>query len=113
MVSSDIKVWYVLPLKCGHTVFTPIRLRKQYPEDSHRIFCPFCREDKKNDMYARKIPTAWVELKPPIKVVTDDELRTMYDVSSGTPFILSRDILRLQPTVPRNRCRPFPYVRGG
>lgn len=99
--------FFVITLECEHEVYTPIKLRQQYPDDEHYILCPPCRDVKKRDVYARP-PTAWQKVTK-VRGVKQDALSNVREWAS---FILSRDILRLQPSVPRNRCRPFPYSRG-
>lgn len=97
---------YALTLECEHTVLTPIELRLQYPDDIHYILCPMCKDYKNKNVYGN-IGTAWQHVVG-IKEMVDDEL--LRNVFSGDAFILPRDILRLQPSVPGNRARPFPYV---
>src|SRR5689334_24790251 len=87
----------LLTLECGHSVVTDVELRQQYPKDEHYVYCPPCRNP---DL---RVPTAW-------RKVIDNE--SLSDVSGKYARILPRDIMRLQPTVPRNRVRPFPYVKG-
>lgn len=100
--------WYSLNLQCGHTVYTSIKLRQQYPEDKHVVFCKPCRDNKAKDLYGRP-PSAWSNVIG-VKAESDDDVR---NVREWAAFILSRDVMRLQPSVPRNRIRPFPYVKGG
>jgi hypothetical protein len=95
---------FKVSLDCGHVVFTPIVLRLQYPDDSHYILCPFCKDDK--CIYGR-VPTAWQNVTGIEELYEHEFVRNVYGESA---FIVSRDILRLQPSVPSNRTRPFPYV---
>lgn len=99
--------WYRLSLMCSHTVYTRVKLLQQYEQDDHYVFCPPCRQNKESDIYARP-PSAWTRVLR-VEGVSNDEVR---DVRQWAAFLLSRDILRLQPNVPANRIRPFPYVKG-
>ena len=86
----------IAKLDCGHSVELDIMPRLQYPDDTHYIRCPNCGSD----------PTAWKTIS------SCREVNDVSDVPSGTPFIMRADILRLQPSVPPNRIRIFPYKQG-
>lgn len=91
--------WYKLKGSCGHTALTTLELRLQYPTDVHYYRCPDCNDTN--------VPTAWVNVTS-VMEITDEHMSNVY---SGIPRILSGDILRVQPAVPRHRIRIFPYKR--
>lgn len=88
---------FLIKLECGHKVQTEVKLNLQYPTDVHYILCPSCRDLKGPE----RIPTAWSQ------VVSVNE---MSNVPSEYAQVMPGDIMRVQPSVPRNRIRPFPYV---
>lgn len=96
---------YLLKLACGHRALTTVLLKQQYPKDEHYIYCPTCRRNK--EMFA---PSAWQQPTSVTEVVNDEQF--MYDVLSRTPLVLPSEILRVQPSKPAHRQRPFPYVNG-
>lgn len=90
-------------LDCGHTIYTEVELRNQYPTDEHFILCPSCREAKLDD-YVR-VPTAWRN------VVGGQQFHdNLHHVFRRDEIIMPDRIMRIQPSVPKHRVRPFPYV---
>jgi len=85
-------------LACEHSVASLTTIRNQYPADEHYIYCPSCREA------TTPPPLCWQ------KVVIVREPQPLSELPSGISFVMSNEILRLQPTVSPSRVRPFPYV---
>jgi hypothetical protein len=100
---------YLLELSCGHKAITSVELKLQYPKtDTHVIYCPTCRHNDACD-YHKRLPTAWNEVTSYREAPVDQpELLLMLKRDA---LVLPRDVMRLQPTVPRSRIRPFPYVK--
>lgn len=97
-----------IKLDCGHLVHTTVTMSLQRTDDVHLIFCPACRNINKNP-YGRGTESAWRYIVSD-KLVTDEY---MSKVLNPDAYILHRDILRLQPSVPPARNRPFPYTLNG
>lgn len=105
--TSNEETWYCLTLDCSHEGYINVELKLQYPDDYHAVYCRPCREDRKHDPYARP-PTAWRY----VTSVREVDNGIMPDVLGWTNVLLPRDVCRLQPSVPKHRVRPFPYVKG-
>ena len=95
---------FSLKLDCGHPAYTDVELRMQYPTDSHLILCLPCREAKNKGEF---VPTAWRNVTS-----VSEHNDPLYDVLNGDEIILPNRIMRLQPSVPKSRVRPFPYLSG-
>lgn len=104
ITSTPADLTSAVELTCSHTVYTAVTLRLQYPDDSHFILCPICVKEKEADVYGRP-PSAWQQ----VTSVRGIEHGSMRDVHEWIPIIMPRGIIRMQPSVPPNRCRPFPY----
>ena len=91
---------YKLTLTCSNIVYIDFQLRLQYPKDEHWVLCPDCQFNKHRDPYGRP-PTAWQKVLDNVEVS---------DVPSGTTVLMPDRVMRIQPLVPANRVRPFPYV---
>lgn len=104
ITSTPADLTHALKLACGHTAYTAVNLRLQYPDDSHFVLCPECETIKKLDVYGRP-PTAWQN----VVSVREIDNGSLSDVQDWIPVVMPRSIIRMQPSVPINRCRPFPY----
>jgi hypothetical protein len=95
-----------LKLECGNVIWIPFELKHQYPDDYHYVLCPRCVKENR-DMYAKrgypKTSSAWQQ------VVRTKTVVRLPNVSRWDGRILPKDIIRIQPSVPRNRIHPFPY----
>lgn len=100
MIPGEHVQHFQLKLACGHRVVTTVQLRQQYPTDEHYVYCPACREDQ-------HVAFSW----NPVTSVNEVSNASLSNVLSTTPLIMPDDILRLQPSKPPNRQRPFPYIR--
>jgi hypothetical protein len=96
------ETYYKLKLTCGHPCLTQVLLKQQYKTDEHYVYCPTCRETA-----GEFNPTAWNN----VTSVNEVPHEQVSDVLSRLTLIMPSQILRLQPSRPPNRQRPYPYVR--
>ena len=94
--------WYRYTLKCGHEVYSKIRIRvgMDYGFREHYIRCPV----------EKHTPLEWQAITK-MEAVSDADVS---NVRSGTSFILPNRILRVDGHKPDNTVypsgNPFPYV---
>ena len=101
-------VWYQYDLDCGHTWLGMVLPRAQYEDDENYLLCRTCRDNHRADPYARDFSVPAWRIITNVTEIDDVQLS---NVLNGTNSVMPRDFLRIQPSVPKSRVRPFPYTK--